>query len=609
MFDSMTIEQLNTDHSDPGPVDRSWADSREVAVDPSASALLDDNTGQPDMAEQSAKPEQRDEIVTQPRIRPPDLGERMWDASELLAPDDRVAGLAGSRNLADSALIDMIADVIFSGQWRISGINSEHHWVAYKLGMSRRQAARLIVVAERRDELPYAFAEFTEGRLSLDQMLLIARFCPTGYDETLAEMAVNATIPQLRRIMRDYEFPDPNPEPDPKATDEPADDSADDLSGDPNAVSSESGQNGCDPDVGAGEDPSGGLRLPDSLPDGFSPADVPEGFSPDELDKPYRGMGYEFDDDGNFRMWLRCGADDGAEISAAMDQARAWLKTDTGETDVSGFEAFLNMIRAGIDADPSGARGANNRVVVHLDGRDLDAWANGLRPSLHLGPMLRSEAAELLTCDGSVQVVNYLFGRPVSLGLSQRLVPATLRRIILYRDNGCRFPGCSAQRWLDVHHMKHWVKGGRTDSNNLVTFCRRHHREHHRGLFDISGDPEILLGETGLRFVDSCGREISRPVPVGVPPPVGDYVHGTGESFDMSLVHLPPNGPYEVPPPSSATMVGSKGPQPDEAVTAEVPPEEDEVGEQASASEYGVRQQVPTTDSSIRNSPSHPGAP
>ena len=593
MFDTAVIEQLNTEHSDLGSVDHSWSDSCEPADSNEAVFAGYKIDGQSDKTDQSGP------AVVQPRTRPPDLGERMWDASELLAPDDRVAGLAGSRNLADSALIDMIADVIFSGQWRISGINSEHHWVAYKLGMSRRQAARLIVVAERRDELPFAFAEFTEGKLSLDQMLLIARFCPTGYDETVAEMAVNATIPQLRRIMRDYEFSDPDP--------------ADDLSGDPDAISSQDGQDGptggdTGTDCGTGEDPSDGLRLPDSLSGGVSPADVPEGFSPDEIDKPYRGMGYEFDDDGNFRMWLRCGADDGAEIAAAMDQARAWFKADTGETDVSGFEAFLTMVRAGVEADPSNARGVDNRVVVHLDGRDLGAWANGLRPSLHLGPMLRSEAAELLTCDGSVQVVNYLFGRPVSLGLSQRLVTATLRRIILYRDNGCRFPGCSAQRWLDVHHMKHWTKGGRTDTNNLVTLCRRHHREHHRGLFEISGDPEILLGETGLRFVDSGGREISRPIPVGVSPPVGDYVHGTGESFEMSLVHLPPNGPYAVQP-SPADMVGSKGPQPNVTVTGEVPPDEDEVSEQASAPEYGVRQQVPTADSSIRNGPSRPGAP
>ena len=479
-------------------------------------------------------------------------GECYRPIEELLAPEELVASLAGSRNLADHAVVDMIANVIGSGEWCVSGINSIFHWVEWQMGLTRHHAGRLVRIAERRSELPFAFDRFSEGQLSIDQMGLIAKHCPTNYDETVSGLAVHAMIPQLRRILRDYRFPDPEPEPEPEPDPDPDPEPADDPPGEPEGESDStfndnSGQS--DSSADGSPDPTDGLSLPDSSTDNSCPSDMPDGFVREELDKPYRGFGYGFDDDGNFRMWMRCGADDGAEISAAMDQARARLKADTAETDVSGFDAFLTMIRAGVESDPSGSRGADNRVLVHLEASELIAWVQGFRPNLHLGPVLTSDVMELLTCESSVQLLLTKFGKPVSLGLSQAAVPPWLREIILNRDNGCRFPGCSSQRWLDVHHMKHWAKGGRTDTNNLVCLCRRHHREHHRHAFSIEGDPEVLFGAgssggDGLRFIASGGREIRKTDPVPDAPPEGNYAHALGESYDGSLVHFPRNEPH-----------------------------------------------------------------
>ncbi len=467
-------------------------------------------------------------------------GECYRPIEELLAPEELVASLAGSRNLADHAVVDMIANVIGSGEWCVSGINSIFHWVEWQMGLTRHHAGRLVRIAERRSELPFAFDRFSEGQLSIDQMGLIAKHCPTNYDETVSGLAVHAMIPQLRRILRDYRFSDPDPKP------------SDDPSGEPDNESGSASNDSSDvsdPSADGSPDPADGLSLSDSSTDNSCPSDMPEGFVREELDKPYRGFGYGFDDDGNFRMWMRCGADDGAEISAALDQARAWLKADTGETDVSGFEAFLTMVRAGVEADPSGSRGTDNRVLVHLEASELIRWSQGLRPNLHLGPVLTADVMELLSCESSVQLLLKNFGKPVSLGLSQAAVPPWLREIILNRDNGCRFPGCSSQRWLDVHHMKHWAKGGRTDTSNLVCLCRRHHREHHRHAFDIEGDPEVLFGAgcsggDGLRFVTRGGREIRKSDPVPDAPPEGEYAHALGESYDGSLVHFPRNEPH-----------------------------------------------------------------
>ena len=77
-----------------------------------------------------------------------------------------------------------------------------------------------------------------------------------------------------------------------------------------------------------------------------------------------------------------------------------------------------------------------------------------------------------------------------SLNLSRkhRLVQPALRRALEARDRGCRFPGCSHERWLDAHHVVHWADGGETSLENTLLLCSRHHRFLHEGGFAIGAD-------------------------------------------------------------------------------------------------------------------------
>jgi len=57
-----------------------------------------------------------------------------------------------------------------------------------------------------------------------------------------------------------------------------------------------------------------------------------------------------------------------------------------------------------------------------------------------------------------------------------------MKRALIARDKGCRFPGCDMPAaWTDGHHVKHWPDGGPTELSNLLLFCRRHHRLFHEG--------------------------------------------------------------------------------------------------------------------------------
>ena len=98
------------------------------------------------------------------------------------------------------------------------------------------------------------------------------------------------------------------------------------------------------------------------------------------------------------------------------------------------------------------------------------------------GP-ISSEAARRLACDASVsRVITKGSSEPLDVGRRTQVVPAGIRRAVVVRDRGCRFPGCDRPPgWSDAHHVVHWAHGGDTALSNLVLLCRRHHRLVHHG--------------------------------------------------------------------------------------------------------------------------------
>jgi len=86
-------------------------------------------------------------------------------------------------------------------------------------------------------------------------------------------------------------------------------------------------------------------------------------------------------------------------------------------------------------------------------------------------------------------------GEPLSIGRKTRSIPPAMRRALRLRDGGCRFPGCTNDRFEDGHHIQHWADGGETSLDNLVLLCRRHHHLVHEGGFtcEKTRDGEILF--------------------------------------------------------------------------------------------------------------------
>ena len=102
-----------------------------------------------------------------------------------------------------------------------------------------------------------------------------------------------------------------------------------------------------------------------------------------------------------------------------------------------------------------------------------------------------AETSRRMACDCSrVDWLEDNNGNPLNIGRKSRNIPPAIRRALKRRDRGCRFPGCTCNRFVDAHHVKHWADGGETRVQNLVLLCRTHHRLVHEGGYGVHISPE-----------------------------------------------------------------------------------------------------------------------
>jgi hypothetical protein len=99
----------------------------------------------------------------------------------------------------------------------------------------------------------------------------------------------------------------------------------------------------------------------------------------------------------------------------------------------------------------------------------------------------------------------------LDLGRTARVVNPGLRRALVLRDGGCRFPGCDRPAgWADAHHVVSWATGGTTTLDNLVLLCRHHHTQAHEGGWRIRLDTESNT-VTAIRPDGQPHHAVSRP--------------------------------------------------------------------------------------------------
>ncbi|CAN5808823.1 HNH endonuclease signature motif containing protein [soil metagenome] len=367
-------------------------------------------------------------------------------------------------------------------------------------------------------------AALVAGELSLDAAVAIAKGAPAEYEQSICEFAKVATMSQLLKCLRTYTY-DPETEK-ARAKAKPVEDER---------------------SVSTGVDGQGRWWIKGHLP-------VDEGAVVDQAIQAAKDDLYE-------------------QHRAATPEGEKPEPVSVADGLVGAAESYL---RHGEAATPGSDR---FQVLLHLETAVNDPDGPGIL-TFGNGPALPDAVRRRLLCDCSVTPVWERHGAPLSVGRAQRALSRKLRRLIEHRDGGCRIPGCTARRGLEVHHIVHWEDGGRTDTANLVSLCKRHHALHHQGLLGIEGD----ANPTGdLVVTDRWGHALDRagaPIPsfaatpaeaaraAGITP--GDYVHPLGERLEQWWVTFDPNPgldldvsgtdpPSRIPPRTPATDAPAGG--------------------------------------------------
>jgi hypothetical protein len=132
-------------------------------------------------------------------------------------------------------------------------------------------------------------------------------------------------------------------------------------------------------------------------------------------------------------------------------------------------------------------------VVVTIPFEDLIAPATGPGAAeTRFGARISAARARWLACDGNVtRIVIGPESQPVDIGRTKRMFPPHIRKALDMRDKGCVFTGCDAPSWwCDAHHLLEWVlDDGPTSVDNGALLCERHHTKVHHG-FRITRLPD-----------------------------------------------------------------------------------------------------------------------
>ena len=202
-----------------------------------------------------------------------------------------------------------------------------------------------------------------------------------------------------------------------------------------------------------------------------------------------RYLSRSVDGTGRMTISVELTTEAGELVMAAIERALADASrdgsdgSDTESLAARQADALVDVARAFLSgsAERTVTTADHYQVVVHVDEAALrNAPAEGAKSDLPL------ESIRRLCCDTSmVTVTEDDKGNPLDVGRKHRLVQPALRRALRARDQCCRYPGCSHTRWLDAHHVMHWIDGGRTSLDNTILLCSKHHRLLHEGGFRI----------------------------------------------------------------------------------------------------------------------------
>ena len=227
---------------------------------------------------------------------------------------------------------------------------------------------------------------------------------------------------------------------------------------------------------------------------------------------------------GDVSAETECLVMDVADDVAESDDLPASLVFDLSNAEQRYADALVDVAEHYLANGPGPRHrraGQRYEVVLTIDPNELAERAAEGGARYHVDPDWGIDEADArqIACDADLtEFIEDAESNLLNYERRRRIVPAPLLRALKLRDhNRCRFPGCPHQRYVEAHHVKHWIDGGETRLSNLVLLCSAHHRLLHHGAFHIA------VEDDGFVFVSRDGEVIEpalRPqfpeVPAGV---------------------------------------------------------------------------------------------
>ncbi len=393
-----------------------------------------------------------------------------------------ICTLAGRINAANHRWLLLIAEYDRRKGWSDGLTQSCAHWLNWKCGIAMGAAREKVRVAHALVNLPKISAAMESGGLSYSKVREITRVASAATEDYLLMIAEHGTASHVEKLVRAYR------------------------------------------------------RCQEA-----------EELSREQRQQQNRRVSFRYDDDGSLVLDCRLPAEIGARFMKALDVAVEELPRDVPagtSKEVVRFSArradALNLMAESFLAHGAieAAGAERHQIVVHVAQETLRDCKAGCC-EFEDGPSMAAETARRLACDASVVVLTEdEDGDPLNVGRKTRTISAPLRRALKSRDKGCRFPGCANSRYMDAHHIDHWVNGGETKPSNLLSLCRFHHRAVHEGGIRIE-----RLDDGALRFVKKNGEEVDNVAPGFTQPhgdwrelPEGTLINGwRGEKLDLGL--------------------------------------------------------------------------
>jgi hypothetical protein len=162
------------------------------------------------------------------------------------------------------------------------------------------------------------------------------------------------------------------------------------------------------------------------------------------------------------------------ELAAEADAVRA----DDRTPEQYASDAFVQLLRQGVDADSSRLLGGNPPAVrVLVTAQSLDSGRGHGRIEGQHDPISMATVERISCGAGIVPVMFDNHGEGMNVGREQRLFTPRQRTGMAARDGGCMWIGCDRPpSWTEAHHIDFWDRDhGETDAERGILLCKHHH--------------------------------------------------------------------------------------------------------------------------------------